>query len=72
VSEIDRLRQKASLLFVNKKKQKNFVNWSTPAAAEALQSIKSFLLLFFKEDASCLSLQLIDFTYYHSGQGTGP
>jgi alpha-L-arabinofuranosidase len=41
-----------SLLFVNKKKQKNFVNWSAPAVVGALQVNKSFLLLFFKKDAS--------------------
>ena len=37
---------------MNKKKQKNFVNWSAPPAVGALQVNKSFLLLFFKKDAS--------------------
>jgi len=40
---------------VNKKKQKNFVNWSAPTVAGVLQAIKSFLLLFFKKDASCFA-----------------
>jgi len=37
---------------VNKKKQRNFVTWSVPAVGGVFQVNKSFLLLFFKKDAS--------------------
>ena len=43
-----------SLLFVNKKKQKNFVTWSAPAVVGALQVIKVFCFFFSKKDASSL------------------
>jgi len=39
---------------VNKKKQKNFVNWSSSALVGAFQLDKRLLLLFFKKDASSL------------------
>jgi len=42
ISEINRLSGRKNLLFVNKKKQKNFLGFLR----------KSFLLLFFKKDAS--------------------
>ena len=54
-SKINRLSCRKKLLLVNKKKQKNFVNGSAPAGVGAFQSDKSFLLLFFKKDASCFS-----------------
>jgi len=52
------VRQSKSLLFVNKKKQKNFVNWSA-LAASAHHFNKSFLLLFSKKDASLLHYNLL-------------
>jgi len=44
ISGISRLKRRKNLLFVNKKKQKNFVNLA------CCQSDKSFLLLFFKKE----------------------
>jgi len=38
-----------NLLFVNKKKQKNFVNWSAPAVIGALQVAKVFCFFFSKK-----------------------
>jgi len=40
---------------VNKKKQKNFVNWSSPIRGRCAPSDKGFLLLFFKKDASAFT-----------------
>ena len=63
ISEINRLSRKGSLLFVNKKKQKNFVNYDfhVPACRRwiPVHSNKSFLLLFFKKDASFLFCNLL-------------
>jgi len=67
VSEINRLRHKASLLFVNKKKQKNFVNWSAPVLVGAFQVAKVFCF-FFSKKMLLPSMQLPDFPYYHAGQ----
>jgi len=60
--EISRLRQRKNLLFVNKKKQKNFVTWSAPAVVSVFQCIK-VLCFFFSKKMLLPSLQPIDFTY---------
>ncbi|MBN8892452.1 MAG: hypothetical protein J0H91_19380, partial [Rhodospirillales bacterium] len=39
-----------SLLFVNKKKQKNFIHWSPDGDTEQHQTDGSFLVLFFKKE----------------------
>ena len=44
-----RENSRKSLLFVNKKKQKNFVNWSAPAVVGALQSEQNFFASFFQK-----------------------
>jgi len=60
-----RLKRRKNLLFVNKKKQKNFVNWSAPAIGGALQREQKFFASFFQKRCFLPSLQLIDFTYNH-------
>jgi len=47
--EINRFRRRKSLLFVNKKKQKNFVNWSPPAIVGTLLVAKVFCFFFSKK-----------------------
>jgi len=46
---------------VNKKKQKNFVNWSAPAVASAFQVTKVFCF-FFSKKMLLPFLQPVDFT----------
>jgi len=57
------LKHKESLLFVNKKKQKNFVNLGFARTGLPtvipVHSNKSFLLVFFKKDASFLPCNLM-------------
>ena len=71
-SEINKLRQKRSLLFVNKKKQKNFVDlgFSCPrlpmVGAEPFE--QKFFTSFFQKRCFLTFLQNFDFTCYHSGQ----
>jgi len=48
-SEINRLKARRSLLFVNKKKQKNFVNWSAPAIGGAFEWDQKFFASFFQK-----------------------
>jgi len=43
------LKGKKGLLFVNKKKQKNFVNWSAPALGGALEVPEVFCFFFSKK-----------------------
>ena len=43
------LKRRKNLLFVNKKKQKSFVNWSAPATEVALQVAKVFCFFFSKK-----------------------
>jgi len=51
--------EKKRLLFVNKKKQKNFDSfWAAPFETATLKTNKSFLLLFFKKEALFLLLFL--------------
>ena len=50
MSELNGLRYGKNLLFVNKKKQKNFVNLELGYGVPVLSN-KSFLLLFFKKEA---------------------
>jgi len=69
ISEINRLRQK-SLLFVNKKKQKNFVNWSAAAVVGAFQSEQKFFASFFQKRGFSPLLQPTDFICYRSGTDT--
>jgi hypothetical protein len=47
-----------SLLFLEKKKQKNFIHWQPALSPTGSHMKKVFLLLFFskKEDSSCLPL----------------
>jgi len=68
IGEINRLRHRKNLLFVNKKKQKNFVNWSAPALDAVIQSEQKFFTSFFQKRCFFPSLQPFDFAYYHSGQ----
>jgi hypothetical protein len=42
---------KKELLFLKKKKQKNFCSWGLWHAPATARSSKSFLLLFFKKEA---------------------
>jgi len=56
--EINRLRYRKNLLFVNKKKQKNFVNWSAPAGRRCAPSDQKFFASFFQK--SCFSLRFPD------------
>jgi hypothetical protein len=43
-------KRKQALLFVNKKKQKNFVNLGRRRFQQVAKRTKSFLLLFFKKE----------------------
>jgi len=56
------LSEKKVVLFVNKKKQKNFVNWSAPAAVVAFQREQKFFASFFQKRCFLIFLQLADFT----------
>jgi len=47
--EINKLKCRRSLLFVNKKNQKNFVNWSAPPIVGVLQTPKVFRFFFSKK-----------------------
>ena len=64
-------RHKKSLIFVNKKKQKNFVNLDL--VCTGLSTVRSdpleqkFFASFFQKRCFVPSLQLIDFAYYHLG-----
>jgi len=48
------LSQDKCLLLVNKKKQKNFVNWSAPASLGAFHQEQKFFASFFQK--RCFSL----------------
>jgi hypothetical protein len=52
ISEMNRLGKEKDLLFVNKKKQKNFVSLGPGVTCAPSQTYKSFLLLFFKKEDS--------------------
>jgi len=51
---------------VNKKKQKNFVNWSAVAKVGVFHSEQKFFASFFQKKCFFPALQIIDFAYYHS------
>jgi hypothetical protein len=46
---------KEALLFVNKKKQKNFMSLHHAAATPVAQINRSFLVLFFKKEPPCFA-----------------
>jgi hypothetical protein len=50
-----RLKQKQALLFVNKKKQKNFINFAFGPFQQRAKRSKSFLVLFFKKELLVLT-----------------
>ena len=64
---VSELSEKKVLLFVNKKKQKNFVNWSAPAEVGALHREQKFFASFFQKRCFLSLLQPTDFPHVHSG-----
>jgi len=67
ISEINRWRRKGGLLFVNKKKQENFVNLELACAGLlnvcSSLSEQKFFASFFKKRCFLSSLQPIDLAY---------
>jgi len=52
---INKFKRRKNLLFVSKKKQKNFVNWSQPAVGVDLQREQKFFAFFSKKMLPCFT-----------------